>query len=551
MDKIVKRLTEFAERHSIVLRIFIGILFTLIVFFESWQSDDAYHSYIMARHLAEGKGLVYNVGYRVTASTCPLFTLIVAVVYIMTHNIEVSGTLIGVLSSGAAALILFFRFCKKLWHVIFAFLAMVLSYSFMSFTASGLENSLLFLLGAIFLSVFFPKVEFNAKDLYIQALLFALLAMTRMDTVLIFIPMVLMAYLFMTKVSFIKRVGIGFLGLLPFVLWEAFSVFYYGFPFPNTLYAKVFAGLPVLDYYEKGATYLHISFMYDCLLIIIPILFIVLLINYRSKKGMSLIVGIICYSLYVVRIGGDFMVGRHLTLNYFLAICGVCALLSDVAISKNGSSKGIMFQGLRPAVLPIGSLCIYIVLSLYLKPLAVVQSSFSTDCITDEKQWYKHLGGGTIDMIKTRGAKQPDGMRIYTDELFSQIEEGSLKGDKGFLDPERMVYGYVAYYMADEVDMYLTDFQGLMDPLLTRMPSDNVKYWRIGHIPRIIPDGYIDSVRMGENRIVDPALHEYYDKMLFIITGELFNIERLKTIWEMNIGKYNYLLEAYKDTVVN
>lgn len=134
-------------------------------------------------------------------------------------------------------------------------------------------------------------------------------------------------------------------------------------------------------------------------------------------------------------------------------------------------------------------------------------------------------------------------------DLFVEVQQEQIHGSLGFLDPNLMVYGYVAYYMADIADMYLTDFIGLMDPLLSRMPSPNCKYWRIGHVIRLIPDGYIETVRTGENRIIDPSLHEYYDKMLLIITGDLFDTERLTTIWNMNTGKYDYLLDDYHSII--
>ena len=49
---------QFCGKHHVALRTFLTLLFTFIVFWQSWTTDDAYHSYIMARHLAEGKGLV-------------------------------------------------------------------------------------------------------------------------------------------------------------------------------------------------------------------------------------------------------------------------------------------------------------------------------------------------------------------------------------------------------------------------------------------------------------------------------------------------------------
>jgi hypothetical protein len=60
------------------LKNFCIVFFFIFVLLNGWQCDDAYHSHVMSRNLAEGFGLVYNVGERVSASTCPLWTLIVA-----------------------------------------------------------------------------------------------------------------------------------------------------------------------------------------------------------------------------------------------------------------------------------------------------------------------------------------------------------------------------------------------------------------------------------------------------------------------------------------
>ena len=114
--KITRRFNSFSEKHAVALRIFLALCFAFIVFVQSWTSDDAYHSYIMARHLAEGKGLVYNVGYRVTASTCPLLTLIEAVIYKLIHSMEATGIIIGVACSTSASAVLFFKFCTKVKH---------------------------------------------------------------------------------------------------------------------------------------------------------------------------------------------------------------------------------------------------------------------------------------------------------------------------------------------------------------------------------------------------------------------------------------------------
>ena len=549
---ITQRCNDFSQNHPKVLRSLLTLCFTFIVFWQSWTTDDAYHSYIMARHLAEGKGLVYNVGYRVTASTCPLLTLIQAGVYKILHNMIATGIIIGVICSSAAASVIFFKFCTKFRYAIFAFLAMTLSYSFMSFTTSGLENSLLFLLGALFLSCFFKKDEFNAKDLLILAVLLALLAMARMDSVLIFIPMIVTAYFFMTKESFIKRIGIGFLSLLPLILWEVFAVFYYGFPFPNTFYAKLYSGYPTAEYISKGLTYLHLSYMFDILLLVIPIFFLILLFIYKKTKLYSLLAGMLLYLLYIIRIGGDFMVGRHLTFIFFLSLCGICALFQNSETLKIIKVERVYTIFIRNTLMLFPILIIaYIILASHLRLQAKIEFSISGvgSGIVDEKHFYELYGAATIDKIKTWISKQPDRMLDLTEDVLKQINYGRFHGDKGFLDPGYMVYGYAAYYISNFTNMYLTDSIGLMDPFLSRLPGVNCSYWRIGHIIRTIPEGYIETVRTGENRIIDPNLHRYYDKLLIIITGDLFDIERLKTIWNMNIGKYDYLLDNYRKTL--
>ena len=53
----------------------------LVITLLAWQADDAFHAYTMARNFADGNGFVYNIGERVSASTCPLHTIIVGIVY--------------------------------------------------------------------------------------------------------------------------------------------------------------------------------------------------------------------------------------------------------------------------------------------------------------------------------------------------------------------------------------------------------------------------------------------------------------------------------------
>ena len=91
-----------------------------------------------------------------------------------------------------------------------------------------------------------------------------------MDTVLLFAP-VLMFVLF--RIRRVRGLFVIAAGFLPFVAWEAFSLFYYGFLFPNTAYAKLLdTGVGVSDRATHGLYYLLNSARIDPLTLLTSIL---------------------------------------------------------------------------------------------------------------------------------------------------------------------------------------------------------------------------------------------------------------------------------------
>jgi arabinofuranosyltransferase len=104
--------------------------------------------------------------------------------------------------------------------------------------------------------------------------------------------------------------------------------------------------------------------------------------------------------------------------------------------------------------------------------------------------------------------------------------------------------GMAGYFAGPKV--HIIDELALGDPLLSHLkPSDSTE-WNIAHFRRSIPAGYIESLESGENKIKDPALAEYYDKLRLIVSGDLWTAARWQAIWKMNTGQYQYLLEAYE-----
>lgn len=103
--------------------------------------------------------------------------------------------------------------------------------------------------------------------------------------------------------------------------------------------------------------------------------------------------------------------------------------------------------------------------------------------------------------------------------------------------------GILVYYNSD---LYLNDTYCLGDPFLSKLPAIKDPNWRVGHLRRAVPEGYRESVRNKDNELKDPYLHEYYDKILLITRGKLFDKERIVTIINMNLGKYDYLIDKYE-----
>ena len=94
----------------------------------------------------------------------------------------------------------------------------------------------------------------------------------------------------------------------------------------------------------------------------------------------------------------------------------------------------------------------------------------------------------------------------------------------------------------DGPNVHVIDLNGLADPLMARMPLEDNQDWRIGHFHHIMPEGYEETLASGKNMILDANIASYYDKLSFVVKGPLWNWDRLIEIWNLNTGKYNYLI---------
>ena len=134
--------------------------------------------------------------------------------------------------------------------------------------------------------------------------------LSRMDNILLFAPvLVAMGWRLPKR----KAIIAGLLGLSPIIAWCIFSLFYYGFVWPNTAYAKLGHGVPEIEVIRQGFYYFIDSINIDPLTLLVVGVGLVLPFFLWDRKFMPVSIGILSYLSYIVWIGGDFMSGRFFT----------------------------------------------------------------------------------------------------------------------------------------------------------------------------------------------------------------------------------------------
>ncbi|MEX2143694.1 MAG: hypothetical protein WD740_03795 [Anaerolineales bacterium] len=297
----------------------IGLVFALLtwlVISHAWFSDDAYFSFRTIDNLVNGYGLTWNVQERVQGFTHPLWVMLLSTFYVFTREIYVTTILISLALTLALAWLIIFRLAASRWQGLAAVALLCLSSAFIDYSTSGLENPLSHLLLGVFLLLFLRGSD-SPRSFFWLALVAALAAVNRLDTLLLYLPGLLLRF---WQQQDKRRASLQvLLGFAPLILWELFSLIYYGFPFPNTYYAKAQNYLSLAQEVWAGLNYFLFTLLFD------PITWLVIaaalcgMIMLRAASGLAVAAGMLLYLLYVLQIGGDFMGGRFLSTGYVAA----------------------------------------------------------------------------------------------------------------------------------------------------------------------------------------------------------------------------------------
>lgn len=539
---------------ALVVKILFVAIGFLALFSRLWACEDAYITFRYVQNWINGNGLVYNLGDKVEGFTHPLWLFLIAIPSFLGLDVRASALILSLLISIAGLLLIIFRDRgEDEQPLIFPFAALLLitHTGYRDFSVSGLEFPLVVLLmGWFFIS--YRNHDLLAKPMLHGSLL-AALYLTRPELVLL-IPVFYAVYGIQALMATAKKrteaarqqwIGLGKLSL-PIVLiaggYHVFRWAYYGELFPNTYYAKQGLGA----YWSQGRVYFDHFLRYSPVFLaavtasVAMILFTGRLrkLYLTSQPRVVMLIQSCVLTLYVIRLGGDFMAYRFLLPPMLIVVI----LLNDL--------PDRLFRGSKTKVaLATGGLIATVLLVIFPfgAPKRVVH-------IADERQYYDlyHPPYRALfdDPVEHVWWKKGIELRRLRDAIDYRIVYATTN------------IGYLGYAAGPGV--YILDAYGLVDKQTARAWHVLVKRGRPGHEHKLTMDMAIDrgatflmtpfgewkkamSTGFGSIVTLDPKfLRHFPDK-----------IEALKKLKEagrsgaITDGSYEFLLELEKRYGVN
>jgi arabinofuranosyltransferase len=508
-----------------------AILFLALVR-TAWTCDDAFISFRTADNFLNGYGLTWNVGERVQVFTHPLWLAVCTVAFAVTGNVYYTAIALGAAVTFACVWLLAQRLAATPYHLLLCFAAMLSSKAWIDYSTSGLENSLTHLLVIGFVWQWWDAPPGRTR-LQRLSLLGALLALNRLDLILLAAPAIAVETVRTGVKASIRPIAIGF---APLVAWELFSVFYFGTPFPNTAYAKLTGTMPPDVRFERGFDYLMRTLTSDPATLPVIVLAAVTLWPSRLRANWPIVAGEALYLVYLTSVGGDFMMGRFFTAP-FAASLALLSRLEWIGQRKKAlaTSAAIVVVGLlapwEPALVS-GYGYAYVRALVYGPPTERMtdrQPYLQERLVMDERRFFYE----STNIIKV-------GRRGFPDYMW--VDQGLQAREQRVPVLVQGTIGFTGFYGGP--GLHLIDINGLGDALLARLPGGGPRSV-IGHFTREMPAGYLETVTEQRNRLVDPDLAAYYDALHLVIAGPLWSRERLQTLLKFVSGGYDHHLEEY------
>lgn len=495
------------------------LAFALVLVRTAWVNDDAYITFRTIDNWLHGYGLRWNVNERVQAFTNPLWMFLMSALVFVTREYFLTAIFTGIAVSLTAVGLVVFRVARSTCLALLAVVFLLSSRAFVDYSTSGLENPLTHLLLAVFALLLF-RLQWTPRVLFSLAFTAALAMLNRMDSILFFAPALLYVWLSERTLRAALILAAGF---LPFVLWEAFSLVYYGFLVPNTAFAKLGSGIDSGLMLWQGLYYFAYTLRNDPVTLPLIALGVAAAIAAKRGREIALALGLLLYLVYIVKIGGDFMGGRFFAAPLFLAV-----LLLARAGQFAGSWRAI----------PAAALVLWVTTWAPFAP-------FTSDATFGEStRGFKDANGVGDERrfyYQTAGLLHWRADRPMPSHHFAEAGRAYAASGKDVAKAHGAI-GYRGFFAGPRT--HIVDWFALADPLLARLPAYYKPSWRIGHFTRHIPENYVASASTGINQLTDPDLAAYYDQLMLVTRGPLWSAARWRAIVALNLGREDYRIDT-------
>ncbi len=478
------------------------IIAAVVILRTAWISDDAQITLRSVLNLLHGYGPNFNIAERVQAYTHPIWFILLALGSFVTGNVF---TATFILSVGISLLVLWLVVAKVAsdWRCgVVAGIALIFSRAFIDYSTSGLENPLshLLILASVIVGLRALK-DCHGLSRRRLLLLSSLLYLSRADLMLLTAPLlglVMIEHRPSWKCALREVIAYT----LPATCWTAFSLLYYGSPFPNTAYAKLGAGVPWMDRIRQAIHYFHHAAVNDPVTPAFIALGLLLGLRSRRRPALMIASGVLLYVGYVAWLGGDFMAGRFLTAPLLASAC-LLAMADLPTLAIGGAAALALLLGFAGPAPPL------------LSGAAYSDRRFSFGEIADERGYY-YQATGLLASSRPKLSSPDWSLR----DPHVELNCGEIGGIGVKLGPAP----------------HLIDLCALCDPLLARLPALQDPKPRVGHYFRQVPTDYVESVRENNNQLADPATRALYDSIRLVTRGPLLDPRRLREIVRLNLG---------------
>ena len=492
----------------------LGFLVAIAVYVKiAWVSEDAYIIFRSIEQLFAGNGPIWNPHERVQVFTSPLWFWLLAGARVFSADVFLNAITLG-LMLWVACLAVIRQVAGTGGRFLLVVLLLVAANGFADFISSGLENSLLYLLLAMFVLLFGrmgdPAADTGPRVLIWLWFVAGLVLLTRLDQIFLVGPAMVGAtwgrrqLLNRRLVARLLIAGVGPLGL-----WTVFSVIYYGIPFPNTAMAKLNTGISQWALLSQGTKYYLASIGSDT--ISIAAAGACVWWGRRIAGVRLLAVGALLQFGYVAWVGGDFMLGRFLAGPYLVLVLAAVALTDWQLVERRAVWVGLLLYLVLYPHTPVNV------------PMHYPKPRFGLG-VLDERGYYNE-----VLSLWQYVASRRYGRDFPESPACTEAKEFRAGDEPVRVEKNIGVFGYLA-----GTEKIIIDSLALSDPLLARLPS--LTPWRVGHYPREIPAGYVESLRhKNAGELEDARLQKLYEDLILITRSpDFFSTPRWQAILRQN-----------------